>query len=147
MDRGEITERLDAISEVSLGSHCGGDDQKKEPRTNQSRDGNLASCVITRLPLHRLLTQETLRIPPRWQERIVPSLLAALDHALTVIATRHPYRPLLLLHAYREEAIALALLVVERQCIEASDSTMAESLFGLRRARHGVRGDSGWGTT
>lgn len=69
----------------------------------------------------------------------MPSLLAALDHAVTVIATRHPYRPVLLLHAYREEAIALALLLVERQCLEASDGTMAEVLFGMRRAMHGVR--------
>jgi hypothetical protein len=51
--------------------------------------------------------------------------------------------PLLRLHAYRDEAIAMLLLFVERQCMEANDATISESLFGLRRVKLKVRRKNG----
>jgi len=67
------------------------------------------------------------------QERVIPALFAAFEHALTVVAARHP-SALLRIHNLRDEAFFLLLLLIERQCLHSSDASMAEHLFSLRRA-------------
>jgi hypothetical protein len=70
------------------------------------------------------------------QERIVPTLLSAFEHSLTVMAARHPGL-LLRVHNRRDEAFFLLLLLVERQCLATCDASLSETLFGLIRTATG----------
>ena len=70
------------------------------------------------------------------QERIVPTMLAAFEHSLTVMAARHPGL-LLRVHNRRDEAFFLLLFIVERQCLATCDGSLSETLFGLIRTAAG----------
>ncbi|KAJ1637053.1 Pex12 amino terminal region-domain-containing protein [Pavlovales sp. CCMP2436] len=66
-------------------------------------------------------------------ERLTPQLREALQYTLAVIAARHPV--LLRLHARADEAWALGMLLLESHFLHTSDSSFAESFYGVRRAR------------
>ncbi|GFR43499.1 hypothetical protein Agub_g4601, partial [Astrephomene gubernaculifera] len=64
-------------------------------------------------------------------DRLVPSLKAAVVYALSVFSQRHPWVHRLL--NYDDEVFALLTLFLDGHSLLASDSTFADSLYGLKR--------------
>ena len=65
------------------------------------------------------------------QERILPSLFSAFEHAITVMASRHTR--LLPIHKYRDEVFYALVLLIQRQSLAMSNGSLSESIFGLKR--------------
>jgi hypothetical protein len=65
------------------------------------------------------------------QERILPSLFSAFEHAITVMASRHTR--LLPIHKYRDEFFYACILLIQRQSLAISNGSLAEGIFGLKR--------------
>ena len=65
------------------------------------------------------------------QERILPSLFSAFEHAITVMASRHTR--LLPVHKYRDEVFYALVLLIQRQSLAISNGSLSESIFGLKR--------------
>ncbi|GLC38299.1 hypothetical protein PLESTB_001750900 [Pleodorina starrii] len=63
-------------------------------------------------------------------DRLVPSLKAAVVYALSVFSQRHPWVHRLL--SYDDEVFALVTLALDGHSLFSSDSTFADSLYGLK---------------